>query len=84
MSRYSGFVVSYVLLVPLDTHVQYSNCTTGDIRLIGGRTLTEGRIEICIEHVWGYICDNEWDVTDANIVCLQLGLYPSGNLINST
>lgn len=50
------------------------------MRIVGGHTLTEGRVEICIDHVWGYICDNKWDVTDANIICSQLGLYPSGKV----
>ncbi|XP_011408713.1 PREDICTED: scavenger receptor cysteine-rich domain superfamily protein-like [Amphimedon queenslandica] len=56
----------------------YSNCSHGEVRLTGGRTLTQGRIEICIDGVWGTVCDRGWDTIDANIVCAQLGLYPSG------
>uniref|UniRef100_A0A1X7ULL6 Deleted in malignant brain tumors 1 protein n=1 Tax=Amphimedon queenslandica TaxID=400682 RepID=A0A1X7ULL6_AMPQE len=56
----------------------YSNCSHGEVRLTDGRTLTQGRIEICIDGVWGTVCDRGWDAIDANIVCAQLGLYPSG------
>ena len=45
---------------------------------MGGQTLTEGRVEICMDHVWGSICDDGWDTYDANVVCSQMGLYPLG------
>ena len=31
----------------------YSNWSHGEVRLSGGCTLTQGRIEICIDGVWG-------------------------------
>ena len=62
-----------------DSSVAISNCSHGDVRLVGGRTLTEGQVEICIDKVWGAVCDRKWDYIDANIVCSMLGLYPSGN-----
>ena len=53
-----------------------NECTDGSIRLRGGTTVREGRVEICIEGRWGTICDNSWDSRDASVVCRQLG-YPS-------
>ena len=49
-----------------------TTCTHGDIRLQGG-TATSGRVEICINHIWGTVCDDFWDSNDAQIVCRQLG-----------
>ena len=68
--------------LPSDLSVTHSNCEHGKLRLVGGPTHTEGRVEICINGVWGTVCDNDWNTVDANVVCNQLGHYSSGNLID--
>ena len=30
-------------------------------------------MEICISGVWGTVCDNFWDDSDARVVCRRLG-----------
>ena len=56
-------------------------CTQGAIRLQGD-TSTEGRVEVCNNNVWGTVCDDQWDNTDAQVACRQLGLSTSGQLKN--
>ncbi len=56
-------------------------CTEGDVRLVGGNAITEGRPEICIGEEWRTICDEGWSLNDANILCGQLGFASNGEYI---
>ena len=58
------------MIVP---YVSFLNCTTGEIRLTDGTTQYEGRVEVCINGVWGTVCDYGWDTREAYAVCHQLG-----------
>ena len=60
-----------------------TDCVNDDIKLVGGSTQNEGRVEICQNGQWGTVCDSIWNSNDAIVVCRQLGL-PTQSKYNYT
>jgi deleted-in-malignant-brain-tumors protein 1 len=49
------------------------NCQEGAVRLVNGTSSEAGRLEVCSNGIWGSVCGKGFDVTDAYVVCRELG-----------
>ncbi len=59
----------------------FSGCSDYELRLVGGTSSLQGRVEICLGNIWGTVCDDRWDNADASVVCGFLGYSRDGTLV---
>ena len=55
------------------THQNDAGVECSTVRLVGGSSHNEGRVEVYHDGTWGTICHNNWGWTDANVTCRELG-----------
>ncbi|KAH3847557.1 hypothetical protein DPMN_089882 [Dreissena polymorpha] len=70
---FAALVVDWTVFSEESGTVRLYNFTGKDIRLVGGNSELEGRVEISINGIWGTICgDGLFDFTDADVLCRML------------
>ena len=49
------------------------SCKEGDVRLVNGTIVSNGRLEVCVNGVWGSVCTSGFTSIDGIVVCRQIG-----------
>uniref|UniRef100_A0A8B9SUA3 Soluble scavenger receptor cysteine-rich domain-containing protein SSC5D n=1 Tax=Anas platyrhynchos TaxID=8839 RepID=A0A8B9SUA3_ANAPL len=60
-----------------ETNITCNGKSEEKIRTVGGKDGCSGRVEIWHRGTWGTLCDNAWDMRDAEVACRQLGCGPA-------
>ena len=56
--------------------IAHDNCSDYSVRLVNGATAKEGKVQICLNRIWGAFCyrENYYSYNlDASIICRELG-----------
>ena len=71
----------FTLSLSLSLLSSEAGCTPGELRLVNGSTPAEGRIEMCLDDVWGTLCGIIWIEIDSIVACRQLGYNDYGETL---
>ncbi|KAJ7389490.1 hypothetical protein OS493_031462 [Desmophyllum pertusum] len=63
------------------SYVASAICTPS-VRLVKGRSVKEGFVQVYYNDTWGWICDKQWDKNDADVVCRMLGYEESSSAVH--
>ena len=65
-----------VIIVSFSQHA--ASCSDGDVRVVGGDSEREGRLEVCFSQRWGTVNGDGWFSVDTQVACRQLGYETNG------
>ena len=63
------------------SHSYTDDCFDGEVRLSGGQTEWEGRVEVCRRQRWGTVDSDGWTNENSQVVCNALGYDFTGIIL---
>ena len=63
----------YIYNCILDLYLESGDCNEGTVRLVNGTLTREGRLEVCVNGVWGNVCGKNFRKSAAYVACKQSG-----------
>ncbi|XP_061176191.1 adhesion G protein-coupled receptor E2-like [Saccostrea echinata] len=63
----------FLLILMIYLPQTYGWAREGSVRLVGGHSRLEGRVEIYHNGQWGTVCDDHWTQTEARVICRMVG-----------
>lgn len=73
-------MLHHLFVLSLAPSTQWDDCSDGELRLRGNSS-HEGRVEICLNHAWGTVCDSGFTSEEATVVCRQEGQPYNGEAV---
>ena len=80
LCRLAGVPLAAGLAVLCTAPAHAADTADGDLRLRGGPSHNDGRLEIFHDNEWGTVCDDFFGRIDAKVACRQMGYTGAGGL----